>query len=156
MSSEERPQTHRESADHYFLRLARVTSSRGTCPRRQVGCILVDSHRRVLATGYNGVPRGLPHCSHGSQDCGGAACISGTGLDECIATHAEANALLQCSDVERIHTCYSTTSPCIQCVKLLLNTSCTRILFIDEYPHPKAKELWLSAPGKREWLKETI
>ncbi len=144
----------REPTDHYFLRLAKLTSTRGTCPRRKVGCILVDSSRRVLATGYNGVPRGFPHCIE--TPCPGAGCPSGSALEKCIATHAEQNALLQCGDVDRIHTCYTTTSPCIHCTKLLLNTGCTRIVFLEEYPHTQSKELWLMASRKCEWLRVTI
>src|SRR5690348_16904752 len=99
----------REPVDHYFLRLAQVTSTRGTCGRRKVGCILVDSSRRVLATGYNGGPRNFPHCGEHAP-CPGFHCPSGEGLDKCIAIHAEANALLQCRDPDAIHTCYTTAS----------------------------------------------
>lgn len=69
----------------------------------------------------------------------------------CEATHAEQNALLQCHDTDRIAVCYTTTSPCIQCVKLLANTNCRRIVFLDEYPHEHAKRLWLSLG--RSWEK---
>jgi dCMP deaminase len=61
-----------------------------------------------------------------------------------MATHAEQNALLQCRDVEQIDTCYTTASPCITCVKLLMNTGCRSIVFAEEYPHPEAMDLWLS------------
>lgn len=145
----------REPIDYYFLRIAQITSTRGTCGRRQVGCVLVDSSRRVLATGYNGSPRGFPHCSRESP-CPGLRCAPGTGLEKCIAIHAEQNALLQCRDVDAIHTCYSTASPCIHCTKLLLNTSTTRIVFLEEYPHPEARELWLSHPKKLEWCKVNL
>ena len=59
--------------------------------------------------------------------------------------------MLQCKDVYSIHTAYVTASPCVTCTKLLLNTSCQRIVYLDEYPHPAAKELWLGAG--REWLR---
>lgn len=150
----------RESRDSYFLRIASVVASRGTCRRRRVGAILVDSRRHIIATGYNGTPAGFPHCL--DHECPGARSVSGTHLDGCFAIHAEANALLQCSDVSRIDTCYSTASPCISCTKLLLNTGCRRICFLEEYPHPEAKQLWLSQnndPGVeflREWLLVTI
>lgn len=81
--------------------------------------------------------------------CAGAKAPSGTQLDACQAIHAEQNALLQCRDVYHIHTCYVTTSPCVTCTKLLLNTSCERIVFLDEYPHADAAALWCSAG--RSW-----
>lgn len=58
----------RISRDEWGLRLAEVTALRGTCLRRQVGCVLVDYGGRVLATGYNGVPRGMPHCNEMVQE----------------------------------------------------------------------------------------
>ena len=145
----------REDRDVYFAKIAALVSSRGTCIRRKVGCVLVSDRGHVLATGYNGVPRGFPHCIE--QPCGGHTAGSGGALDACLATHAEQNALLQCPDVERIHTCYTTASPCIHCIKLLLNTACSRIVFIEEYPHTQSRDLWLSAhPDPRSWLKVTI
>lgn len=145
--------------DPYFLEMAALVARRGTCLRRQVGCVLVDARGHVLATGYNGVAAGEPHCNaHDAFDsvgypnaCGGAFASSGTQLDACGAIHAEQNALLQCPDVYRIHTCYTTASPCMTCMKLLKNTSCQRIVFSTEYPHPAARESWL-LKNERVWL----
>ncbi len=145
----------RESRDIYFARIALLVATRATCARRSVGCVLTSERGHVLATGYNGVPRGFRHCTE--HPCGGHLGRSGGDLDKCLATHAEQNALLQCPDVEKIAVCYTTTSPCIHCVKLLLNTGCRRIVFIEEYPHNESKELWLSAhPEAGSWLKVTI
>lgn len=124
-----------------MLRVAVETSTGSTCARRAVGCVLIDVRGKVLATGYNGPASGLPHCNEG-HPCPGAFAPSGTNLDMCEAIHAEQNALLQCSDVHQIDTCYCTASPCITCVKLLLNTSCRRIVFMEAYPHGEARLLW--------------
>lgn len=151
----------RLSKDQWGIQLAQVTAQRATCLRRAVGCVLVNERGHVLATGYNGVASGLPHCNEevggklvgafgGSwynvpnhpHACSGAKSPSGTNLDCCQAIHAEQNALMQCRDVHSIHTCYTTTSPCVTCVKLLMNTSCQRIVFLDEYIQPEAKKLW--------------
>lgn len=145
----------RPSRDQWAMQLALLTAQRTTCLRRGVGCVLLNSRGHVLATGYNGVAAGLPHCNEVDPTyhlnggyrhaCAGARALSGINLDACQAIHAEQNALLQCQDVYRIHTAYVTTSPCITCVKLLLNTSCERIVFVEEYPHSAAKELWEGA-----------
>lgn len=163
----------RPSLDAWGLQLAAVVAQRATCLRRQVGCVLLNARGHVLATGYNGVAAGQPHCNEPKligkpgtfnqlgkdpdilmpsettaiypHACTGADAQSGERLDECEAIHAEANALLQCRDVYQIVTCYTTTSPCVHCVKLLLNTSCERIVFRDEYPHPLAAALWQNA-----------
>jgi len=85
--------------------------------------------------------------------CAGAESASGTNLDGCQAIHAEQNALLQCKDMYNIHQCFTTVSPCITCTKLLLNTSCQEIIYLEEYPHSEAKELWESAG--RVWIQLT-
>ena len=135
----------RPSRDEYFLAMAALVSLRATCRRRRVGCVLVDSHRHVLATGYNGVACGRDHCL--DTPCVGADLPSGTGLDQCEAIHAEQNAMLQCRDTQTIDTAYITVSPCITCVKLLMNTSCKRIVFLENYTQQAARDLW-----KGEWV----
>lgn len=166
----------RPSRDAWGLSLAALTAARATCLRRSVGCVLLNARGHVLATGYNGVAAGMPHCNQGApaasvhcfpggsivtydqvdypHACSGARAASGTNLDGCQAIHAEQNALLQCRDVYSIETACVTASPCISCVKLLLNTSCRRIIFGEEYPHPASKELWMGAG--REWLRLEI
>lgn len=131
----------RPSKDAWLLSLALETSRRATCARRKVGCVLVDSKHRVLSTGYNGPPSCLPHCT--DQPCAGAKQAPGTGLELCEAVHAEQNALLQCRDVDAIHTCYTTATPCVHCVKLLLATGCQQVVALEEYPHDAAFKLWV-------------
>jgi dCMP deaminase len=126
--------------DEYFSELAALVSRRSTCARRSVGCVLVNRMGHILATGYNGVPRGRRHCI--DTPCPGAGLPSGTGLDACEAIHAEQNALLQCKDVMEIHTAYVTAMPCMTCTKLLLNTACHLIVYAEPYPHQAAKTLW--------------
>lgn len=146
----------RPSKDQWAMELATVTAERATCLRRRVGCVLLSGRGHVLATGYNGVAAGQAHCNEITgvvrvgeatygHACPGSQSPSGTNLDGCQAIHAEQNALLQCRDVYEIHTCYVTASPCITCVKLLLNTSCERIVFTEAYPHKAAQDLWVQA-----------
>lgn len=149
----------RTTKEEWALELARVTALRSTCLRRAVGCVLLNERSHVLATGYNGVAAGLPHCNESFGQgvtiihpyaCPGALASSGTQLDACHAIHAEQNALLQCRDVYEIDTCVITVSPCVTCTKLLMNTSCRRIIFAEEYAHKtEAESLWRSAG--REW-----
>lgn len=139
----------RITAQELFLRMARLVSERGTCARRKVGCVLVNGRNHVLATGYNGVPSGMPHCIE--VPCSGADCESGTGLELCDAIHAEQNALLQCRDVFEIQAIYCTTAPCKTCVKLLANTSCQTIVFSESYPHAEESRVFWESLG-REWI----
>lgn len=139
----------RPSFDETWLEVAQVLAKRGTCVRRKVGCVLTDRNGICLGTGYNGTGRLQPHCI--SSRCSGATLLSGTGLDNCLAIHAEQNALLSCVDTSKIHNCYTTTAPCIQCVKMLLNTECQNIIFMEEYPHLDTKNIWEKAG--RNWIK---
>lgn len=159
----------RPTRDAWAMDLAKVTATRATCLRRAVGCVLLNARGHELAFGYNGVHAEAKHCNEEvifkagiigrlpyevvthPHACPGAKSPSGTNLDGCQAIHAEQNALLKCKDVYDIHSCYTTTSPCMTCVKLLLNTSCERIVFLEEYPHTEAKQLWEGAG--REWVK---
>jgi dCMP deaminase len=170
----------RLSLHEWGMQLAEVTALRGTCLRRKVGCVLVDQDGHVLATGYNGVASGTPHCNdvvklpiynkswfeaenksdlihvdhyknHYPNACMGAGAASGTQLEACGAIHAEQNALMQCSDVRRIWSCFVTVSPCIHCLKMLLNTKCQQIIFRDEYANAhELVKMWRRAG--RNWI----
>ena len=126
-----------------FMEMAFVIAKGSTCPRRQIGCILVNGLGQIVSTGYNGVPRRVPHCKEQGSTCQGHNFDTGQRTEACHAVHAEANALLQCSDVEQILACYVTTEPCIECVKMLMNTSCHTIYYRDEFSS-SARELWES------------
>ena len=80
--------------DSYFMEIAEVVSKRSTCLRRKVGAVLVKD-RQILATGYNGTPKGLPHCEQ-------VGCLreklhvpSGQNHELCRGIHAEQNAVIQ-------------------------------------------------------------
>lgn len=153
----------RPSKQEWAMNLALSTAKRSTCLRRHVGAVLFDDRWRVLSTGYNGVASGMPHCNEeGVQQyptigepvmfphaCKASNSPSGTNLDGCEAIHAEQNAIMQCGDVDKIAVCVSTTSPCMTCTKLLLNTGCQTIIFYEEYPHQDAIFLWRRAG--RSW-----
>ena len=134
----------RPTKDELYLQLAGLIAKRATCPRRQVGCVIVDEDGRILATGYNGVPSGAPHCNEG-HPCPGAAEQSGQGLDKCVAIHAEQNAILLLPDPRKAHTIYVTASPCVSCMKLLLGTAAKRIVARELYPHAEALKWWSDA-----------
>ena len=137
----------RPDLDWTMLKIAATLAERGTCAKLQVGCVLTDDYGRILSTGYNGVPIGCEHCIE--KPCPGATTPRGS--DACQAVHAESNALLQCRDVDRIYTCYVTHAPCLRCTKTLMNTACSRIVFLDNsLEEPAAKGLWTSE--RPEWL----
>jgi len=143
----------RPTRDETMMELARVIARRSTCQRRQVGAVATDVHGRVLSIAYNGVPMGHRHCgSHfGDKPCPGAYERSGSGLDLCEAIHAEQNILLFCNDIMRLNTIYVTVSPCVHCVKMLLNTAAKRVVYLEEYSHDAAASRLWTSNGSRTW-----
>jgi dCMP deaminase len=146
----------RPSRDRTMLDLALILGERSTCHRRKVGAVAVDKYGRILAAAHNGVARGQPHCSNeGTSDtlCPGAYQSAGTGLDLCKAIHAEQNLLTFLPDPMKVVTVYVTCSPCVHCVKMLMNTSCRRLVFAERYAHDEtARKLWVEAGGTWELL----
>nr|MCR5582519.1 cytidine/deoxycytidylate deaminase family protein [Eggerthellaceae bacterium] len=126
----------RPSWDEYFMTLADEVATRSTCLRRSVGALIVKD-RRILATGYNGVPSGLRHCSE-------TGCLrqqlnvpSGQRHEICRGLHAEQNAIIQAArygiDISGSKI-YITTQPCITCAKMLINAGITEIIYANPYP----------------------
>lgn len=138
------PQGHadRLSWDQYFMEIAAVVARRSTCVRAQVGCVIVKN-RSIVATGYNGAPAGMPHCTevgcliYRSED------PDGNPEDNCYRTiHGEINAISQAArrgvaiDAADV---YVTHSPCMHCLKTLLNTGVRRICYAKPYKLDKAR-----------------
>ena len=124
----------RPELDDYFMEIAQVVASRSTCLRRHAGAVLVKD-KRILSTGYNGVPKGLPHCA--DNGCSRAQYPSGTHHELCRAVHSEQNAIIQAA----IHgvciegaTLYCTHQPCTLCTKMLINAGIVRVVYHEDYP----------------------
>ncbi|WP_238445064.1 deoxycytidylate deaminase [Salsipaludibacter albus] len=114
--------TGRQTWDAYFLELARTTATRATCLRRKHGAVIVQE-RRIVSTGYNGAPSGHPHCTEGACPRARSDTPQGHDYSQCIAIHAEANALLFSGPAERANaTLYCTGAPCFGCAKLIANS----------------------------------
>lgn len=132
----ERKATPRPDYDTYFMGMARLTDDRSTCFRRNVGAVLVkDKH--VIATGYNGNPKGFAHC----EDIG---CIreelevpSGKAHELCTGLHAEQNAILQAARFGQAvegATMFTTVFPCVICVKMMINAGIREVVYDEGYP----------------------
>lgn len=117
----------RKSWDNYFMEIALLASRRATCNRLKVGAVLVKD-KRVIATGYNGSPSGMPHCIDE-----GCSVVNG----HCIRTiHAEQNALFQCAKFgvsTKGATCYVTHLPCLLCAKSLIQSGIVKVVFLQYY-----------------------
>lgn len=134
---------NRPSWDEYFMTIAADVARRSTCLRRQVGAILVVD-RRLLATGYNGAPTGVPHCSESGCLRQQMAVPSGERHELCRGLHAEQNAIIQAAKHGvRIDgaTLYTTHHPCSMCAKMAINAGVQRIVCRHDYPDDLGKTM---------------
>jgi dCMP deaminase len=129
-------QEQRPDWDQYFMDIARVVASRSNCMKRKVAAIIVRD-KRVISTGYNGTPRGTRNCNEGGCPRCNNMAASGTGLDECLCSHGEENAIVQASyhGVSlKDALIYTTFAPCLMCAKMIINSGIKEVVYNLEYP----------------------
>lgn len=144
----------RPSFDDTFMEIAGIVAKRGTCPRLKVGSVIAVDNR-IIATGYNGSPAGLPHCTEVGclekcPSCRGTGQVPDTGwVATCgtckgtgkaggckRTTHAEANALIQCARMGATPeggTIYVTHRPCVACAGLIITAGLRRVVWQQDY-----------------------
>lgn len=116
------------------MELAEVVKHRSDCLRLNVGAVIVKD-KRIIATGYNGTPHGVPNCTEGGCD----RCKKreegtiGPGEEKgsCLCLHAEQNAIIQSAyqgSSTKGATLYSTYAPCTQCAKMIVNAGIVRVV----------------------------
>lgn len=129
------------------MRVARQVSTRSTCLRRKVGAIIVRD-KRILSTGYNGAPRGLPHCADVGCLREAEDVPSGQRHELCRGLHAEMNAIIQAACYGASISggvLYSTTQPCVLCAKMIINAGLTRVVIEETYPDKLAESMLADA-----------
>lgn len=112
--------------DTYFMRMAALVATRATCDRKHVGAVLVDPDHRIVATGYNGSPPGVPHCDDAGHELSDGHCIR--------TIHAESNAL-DYAGIPRARGCtlYVTVTPCYDCAKRIVAAGIKRVVYSEHY-----------------------
>jgi dCMP deaminase len=129
----------RESWQKYFMKMAYQVATRATCDRKHVGAVIVQPHcNRVLATGYNGAPRGAAHC-----DDVGHLLKEINGRMSCVRTlHAESNAIDQAPfrDCDGAHI-YTTAYPCYECAKRIVNAGISKVYYGEFYASRNTEEV---------------
>ena len=133
----------RPSWDEYFMKLANDVSTRTTCLRRAVGCVIVKDNR-ILATGYNGVPSGLRHCAETGCLREKLGVASGQRHEICRGLHAEQNAIIQAAkygiDI-RGSKIYVKSQPCVVCAKMILDAGILEIIYQNQDDFDLSREL---------------
>jgi len=123
--------SHRLSWDEYFCKFVEIAEQRSSCLRRQVGAVLVKD-RAIISIAYNGAPSGIPEC----KVCVREGSDSGYNLDNCLAVHAEVNAILLAAKFGRSSdgaVLYCSCKPCFTCAKMLVNAGVKAVYYRDDY-----------------------
>lgn len=110
--------------DRRYLRMAAIWSENSYCQRRKVGAILVKD-KMIISDGYNGTPVGFTNI-----------CESPEGVTYPYVLHAEANAITKVArsnNSSEGSTLYVSTSPCMECSKLIIQAGIKRVVFSDIY-----------------------
>jgi len=129
-------ENRRPSWDEYFMSIAHAVSTRSTCDRGRIGCVIVKD-KRILSTGYAGAPKGLPHCDEAGHLFRKTLDENGNTVENCVrTTHAEQNAIAQAA----LHgisingaTLYGKMVPCLNCAKMIINAGIRRIVVEKDY-----------------------
>ena len=141
---EEGTTTTRPSWTDYFMGITQITAKRSTCLKEHMGAVLVKD-KRILTTGYNGAPKGVKNClDRGSCLREEMGIPSGQRHEMCRGLHAEQNAIIQAAyhGVNiKDSVIYSTTQPCVQCAKMIINSGIKKIYCFETYPDDLALEL---------------
>jgi len=151
---------NRPSWDEYFINLAEMIGSRGTCDRGYAGALIVKD-KRILSTGYAGSPIGLPHCSEVGHEMHTITHEDGTVSRHCIRTsHAELNAITNAARVGIAvngATLYCKFLPCYTCAKTIINAGIERVVAQRDYHASKeSKEVFKKAGIKLVVLNKEV
>jgi len=125
--------------DHRYLQMARIWAQNSYCKRRRVGAIIVKD-RMIISDGYNGTPEGFENICEDENE-----------VTKPYVLHAEANAITKVAKSNNSSdgsTLYVTTSPCMECAKLIIQSGIKRVVFADLYE--KNEGLGLLARAKIE------
>ena len=110
--------------DKRYLKMARIWATNSYCIRRQVGALLVKE-KMIISDGYNGTPSGFEN-----------ECEDEVGVTKPYVLHAEANAITKVAKSNNSSegsTLYITTSPCMECSKLIIQAGIARVVYEDQY-----------------------
>jgi dCMP deaminase len=150
----------RPTWDEYFMNIAYVVGTRGTCDRGRNGAVIVRD-KRILTTGYVGAPRGLEHCDEAGHLMHDVINPDGKISKHCIRTaHAEQNAIVQAA----LHgvstegaTLYVKFEPCFTCAKMIINAGIKRVVCQKKYHAAElTREFFRKAGVEIEYIEDEV
>jgi dCMP deaminase len=150
----------RPTWDEYFIEIVDATSKRATCDRGKCACVIVSPEHEILATGYVGSVRGMPHCDDVGHQLDRIV-RNGVESEHCKRTiHAEMNAVCSAArgGVSVVGaTVYTTMSPCYDCAKVLANCGVVRVVSKKRYHRDQeTRDLFESMGVEFQVLKDEV
>ncbi|TSC52963.1 MAG: dCMP deaminase [Parcubacteria group bacterium LiPW_39] len=150
----------RPSWDEYFMNIAEIVGTRGTCDRGRSGCVIVRD-RRILCTGYVGSPMGLSHCDDVGHEMQTVVQEDGTTSRHCVRTsHFELNAIANAARLGiplEGATLYCKMTPCYTCAKILINAGIKRVVCkMDYHASKRSKEIFKEAGVQYDLLNNKV
>lgn len=118
--------------DKRYLEMAKIWAKNSYCIRRQVGALIVKD-KMIISDGYNGTPSGFEN-----------VCEDENNTTKPYVLHAEANAITKVAKSNNSSenaTLYVTTSPCMECSKLIIQSGIKRVVFCDKYHNTEGLNL---------------
>jgi len=132
MDSSENKKEKQEIIDRRYLEMAQIWSKNSYCKRKQVGALIVKD-KMIISDGYNGTPSGFEN-----------NCEDEENRTKPYVLHAEANAITKVAKSNNSSenaTLYITTSPCMECSKLIIQSGIIRVVFNDKYRNEDGLDL---------------
>ena len=123
-SKSEESENKQKSLDKRYLEMAQIWAGNSYCKRRQVGALIVKD-KMIISDGYNGTPSGFENI-----------CEDENNVTKPYVLHAEANAITKVAKSNNSSegaTLYVTTSPCMECAKLIIQSGITRVVYSQKY-----------------------
>lgn len=134
-----------KTLDRRYLRMATIWSENSYCRRRKVGALIVKD-KMIISDGYNGTPSGFAN-----------VCENSEGVTFPYVLHAEANAITKVARSNNSSdgaTLYVTSSPCMECAKLIIQAGIKRVVYSELYRITDGLDLLESAGVETVFLPE--
>lgn len=137
MTDSLRPYGDKQKAfDQRYIQMAQIWAQNSYCKRRQVGALIVKD-KMIISDGYNGTPAGFEN-----------VCEDENNITKPYVLHAEANAITKVAksnNSSENSTLYVTTSPCMECAKLIIQAGIGRVVYCNKYRITDGLELLMRA-----------
>ena len=131
------------SWDEYFMGVALLSAKRSKDPKAKVGACIVNSDKKIIGVGYNGLPIGLDdNCNLYDTSTSSFKSVWDSDIKCLYVVHAEANAILNTTSSLKGATLYVSKFPCSECAKFIAQTGIKRVVYLESFPKKSSNDKW--------------